>query len=463
METDTPHTRTTGKTLLDHFLGLNIGQKMLLAYLPLAVLLALVSIFALSGLLRINSINNSILTHDIPLAQATDRLLDNLLSQELYGKRHLILDSQEMLKLFWGRSKEFEAQIAEIEELATDERERIELLSALHKEHDEFFVKRFELLKKPSRSQAKKYDEEIKERQVGITETLKELSAGALAEQKAKTTKASSLGTTAFRVTAVICILGFVLGIGSATIITRNISRSIRQLNRATQHIAEGKFADIPTIDTQDELGELSGAFVEMGKRLKRLEEMYLDASPLTRLPGNIAIENVLKKRLTLNTATAFCLIDIDNFKSYNDHYGYSKGNEAILTTAQVVEEVLEKYGSGDDFFGHIGGDDFALITSPLRHPEICNAIIDKFDKTIPSLYNDVDRKRGQITEKNRKGEIQDYPIMTISIAVVTNQNRRFTNHLEVGELAAELKEYAKTYQRSIYVTDQRRQEQTQT
>jgi GGDEF domain-containing protein len=140
--------------------------------------------------------------------------------------------------------------------------------------------------------------------------------------------------------------------------------------------ISDGKFDHRPNIRNRDELGDLAHSFVTMAQRLKQLEEMYLDASPLTRLPGGIAIENVLSKRIAAGAPIAFCLMDIDNFKAYNDHYGYAKGNDVIQATAGIISEGVAKYGTEDDFIGHIGGDDYALITTPDLYPRICQAVI---------------------------------------------------------------------------------------
>ncbi len=88
--------------------------------------------------------------------------------------------------------------------------------------------------------------------------------------------------------------------------------------------------------------GAFPMAFLAMGKRLRKLEEMYLDASPLTRLPGGIAIENVLKKRIDSSQPIAFCVLDLDNFKAFNDRYGYANGSEVIKETAKIIENVVK-------------------------------------------------------------------------------------------------------------------------
>ena len=220
--------------------------------------------------------------------------------------------------------------------------------------------------------------------------------------------------------------------------------------------IAEGKFDHRPDLRNKDELGDLAQAFITMAKRLKQLEEMYRDTSPLTRLPGGVAIENVLNKRIAAKTSIAFCLMDIDNFKAYNDHYGYAKGNDVIKATASIISEAVAKYGAEDDFIGHIGGDDYVLITTPDLYPQICEAVIDTFDKTIPGFYDAEDKQRGYIVGENRQSQEVKFPLATLSIAVVTNVKRNFKNHIQFGEVAAEMKEHAKTISGSTFMVDKR-------
>ena len=137
-------------------------------------------------------------------------------------------------------------------------------------------------------------------------------------------------------------MIGIFLAAAGAALVARNIIGAIKKLHLATEMISQGNFDYRPEINNKDELGDLADAFVSMAERLKNLEEMYLDSSPLTRLPGGIAIENMLKKRIDAKKLFAFCLMDIDNFKSYNDHYGYAKGNDMIQETASIVEKAVD-------------------------------------------------------------------------------------------------------------------------
>jgi diguanylate cyclase (GGDEF)-like protein len=142
-------------------------------------------------------------------------------------------------------------------------------------------------------------------------------------------------------------------------------------------------------------------------------------ANPLTGLPGNIEIQNEINYRLAKKMKIAVLYLDMDNFKAYNDVYGFACGDRAIKMTADVITDNVHSYSGQGDFIGHIGGDDFVIITVPQQADVICEGIIKDFDAKIPELYSPEDREAGFITTESRKGDVIKYPIMSISIAVV--------------------------------------------
>jgi len=446
------------KGVRDSFLRLNIAKKLLLGYLSLAMLLVTISVYALLNLERLNSVNSSILQTDVPLMDISDKLMDNLLAQELYARRYVILQSPDMMGLFWQRSADFNTLVERIADLPDAGFVPLQDIRKLHEEYNGVITTGMKRIQKGDEAFPPDVERKIKEKQDALMSLINGIRTAAMKDQNEKTLFTSNIGSRAFRVTSFLCVLGILLGVGAAMLITRNISGSINQLKLATQRISEGVFDETPVLRNQDELGELSGAFRDMAARLKRLEEMYLDASPLTKLPGGIAIQNVLDKRLETAQPLAFCLVDMDNFKAYNDHYGYGRGNDVILALAGILEDVTREHGTEDDFIGHIGGDDFVIITTPDRFRILCNSVIERFDAMIPGFYDTEDRERGYIRGVSRQGEDMQFPIITLSIAVVTNITRPLTNHIEVGEIAAELKEYAKSLPGSGYVVDKRRE-----
>jgi len=179
-------------------------------------------------------------------------------------------------------------------------------------------------------------------------------------------------------------------------------------------------------------------------------------ANPLTGLQGNLEIQAEINRRISKDIIFSVLYADLDNFKAYNDVYGFISGDRAIKMTADIITDSVHAFGSPDDFIGHIGGDDFVIVTTPEHDIAICDSIITEFDKKIPSLYSEQDKEKGYITTVSRTGKIKDYPIMTISIAIVTNEHRKIENAIQAGEIAAELKKMAKRIEGSTYVKDRR-------
>lgn len=440
------------------FARLSIAQKMLLGYMLLVVLTIIVVAYALLSLQRINSLNRSIIQSEIPAQEAAENMLDAILAQDTYEKRFLILKSGEMMTLFRKRGAEFEEWLGTLRKLPGSADIPVDLLAQLHASYTGLFQREVALARQNDmRAATQLSNGEIKAATDSIIEILKTVSAGAKQTQDRKMKTISGLGKTAFFTTAVLCIVSLMAGAVTGMIVTHHIASSIHKLKIATGHIAEGNFDYDPQIATDDEIGSLATSFVSMGNRLKKLEEMYLDASPLTRLPGGIAIENVLKKRIETGHSVAFCVVDLDNFKAFNDRYGYAHGSEVIKETAKIIESAVRTNGATDDFVGHVGGDDFVFITTPDKMRDVSNEIIARFDAKIVEFYSAQDREKGYIAGKTRQGVDMKFPIMTISIAIVTNERRQFSNPLEVSEVAAELKDYAKTIPKSIFVIDKRR------
>ncbi len=435
---------------------LTIARKLLLGFLSCGILTLLIAFIALYSLQRLNEINNRIIKRDVPLIENAEKMIEALLAQELYGRRSLILKSSELEALFWKRSEEFEMLQQRIGALPGASSLSLDRLATLHNEYNRLYKTGFEKREDFSSSAFQGHERQIRQKQEELFQLVKGISRDARQDQNEKSLKTLSLGHSAFWITSGLSIGSLLLGIITALVITRNISRSINQLNLSTREISEGKFDHLPEVKNQDELGDLSRAFQKMALRLKGLEEMHLDANPLTHLPGSVTIENVLNERLKEERPIAFCQLDLSNFKAFNDRYGYARGNEVLQATAKAVTEVVEAQGNEEAFVGHIGGDDFVVITSPERYEKICRAVIDSFDKRVVDFYDPEDRQRGYIHGETRQGQKISFPIMTIAISVVTNQCCQLQNHVQVGEIAAEVKNYAKSFSRSTFAVNRR-------
>jgi len=418
----------------------------------------LITIVALSSLNEANRTSKNIIEHDIVLLEAANNMLNSLLAQESYGRRYLILDSQEILELFWQRSNEFDMLVSGIQALKKSKNIPSKQLSILHNEYNNLYKDRLKNIVNKSSILTKEYDAKIRSKLDELIALIQMMILNIKQNQNQLIIKNSDAGLKAFRITVILSTLGIILGIGAAALTTGNIARSIQQLKLATNEISKGRFNHIPDVTAQDELGELANAFIKMAHLLASLEEANLNASPLTRLPGGIAIDNVLKNRLAASKSLTFCLLDIDNFKSFNDHYGYAAGNEVIKTTAKIIEKTIAEYGTNDDFVGHIGGDDFTILTTIERYNKLCTNIIEEFDKKIVDFYNTKDRANGYILGKTRQGKEIKFPIMSVSIAVVvSNKEKGQISHIEIGEIAAELKEQAKKIPGSVFMVNRRK------
>jgi diguanylate cyclase (GGDEF)-like protein len=181
-----------------------------------------------------------------------------------------------------------------------------------------------------------------------------------------------------------------------------------------------------------------------------------LDANPLTKLPGNVSILKELENRIKSGRPFAVGYLDLNKFKEFNDRYGFELGDKVIYQTAIILINALEKSGSASDFLGHIGGDDFIFITACDAMEEICRQTVENFDKSIGSFYNEEDRKRGYIIIKNRIGQLGRVPILSLAIGIVTNEHRPLKHVGQIIQIGTELKNYAKTFAKSIYIKDRR-------
>lgn len=181
-----------------------------------------------------------------------------------------------------------------------------------------------------------------------------------------------------------------------------------------------------------------------------------LDASPLTKLPGNTSIIHKIQDLIDRREDFALAYIDLDHFKSFNDKYGFSRGDEVLLMTARVIVNSIRAFMGANTFVGHVGGDDFVFIVPPDKAESACQRVLDNFDSIVPSFYDEEDRVRGAIHSVDRQGQAQIFPLMAISIAVVFNRGGRLKHFGEASQIAMNLKKYAKKNPRSCYVLDQR-------
>ncbi|HNI56525.1 MAG TPA: response regulator, partial [Elusimicrobiota bacterium] len=205
-------------------------------------------------------------------------------------------------------------------------------------------------------------------------------------------------------------------------------------------------------IDTERLLARLNNA---ISRNIREL-----DANPLTHLPGNTSIIQEMERQLHQQNPFAVIYADLNNFKAFNDRYGFLRGDQAIKLAAQCLVLSVEKGASlsaglvGSWFIGHVGGDDFIVILPADQAEDTCKEIISKFDTQVPNLYDEEDRQRGFILGKNRQGQPLQYPFIGMALVIVSNGDKRFTHPGEISSMASELKSFAKSFGKSAYVLD---------
>ncbi len=253
-----------------------------------------------------------------------------------------------------------------------------------------------------------------------------------------------------------IAVLVIILHFGFAVLLFKTILIPLRKLNEATQKISRGQLDIRVSIVGEDEIGQLASSFNEMGVSLQRMRDELKGANPLTGLPGNISIANHIDNCLSAGKCISVLYCDLDNFKAYNDKYGFSRGDDAILYTRDCLVAVAKRKDIKNAFIGHEGGDDFVVILDYEYWEIFAKAFIATFDRGIYQFYNAIDARNGFIESINRQGERQRFPLMSVSVAVVTNKARPFRRHAEMIAIAAEVKKYVKRMDGSCYAIDRR-------
>lgn len=424
-------------------------QKLVIGYAALALFILAALMFSAGGLYALNSTAHDIATSHLPAMNSLTGLRNSLIAQEGYSGKYKIFGSSEFQSLFRKSEQDFLDKLALLER--TGQREDVTVLKGLYGEYRAAAARLF--------AGTAGGTTELKVVAVKIFAALEEIYAARQLDLQRRLETANRQERLSLLLTMGFSLSGLLLAIIIAVVFTYRTFSAVRKLQRATHRIAAGDFAYDPQIPSGDELGALAEDFSRMAARLKDLEQMSLDASPLTRLPGNIAIERVIERRLQEGTSFALCYADLDNFKAFTDNYGYVKGSELIRLSGEIIYEAVKVNGDSNAFVGHIGGDDFVMVLSTANVTTVCEAVIREFDAEVVKHYTATDLARGGIEGPDRYGVQRFFPVMTISIAVIINEAGEFATSVELARTAAEIKDYAKEKPGSNYLISHRRKQ----
>lgn len=270
-------------------------------------------------------------------------------------------------------------------------------------------------------------------------------------------TQLSEQSSAAYRWTLIITFITIIVTAPVTLKVIASIRRSVNELQKATREIAAGNFETSIDIESNDEFGQLARDFSTMARKLKELESASLDANPLTRLPGNLAISRAIEDRIEQQRPFAHLYLDLDNFKAYNDRYGYNAGSDVINRVGELLRRIVAEQGGEDDLVGHIGGDDYMILTSPERAEDLAKAIISGFDSMVPEIYDAKDREAGFIFGTDRYDVKRSFPLMTISIAVTLSENMETPSIPTISLNCASIKDHLKRLKGSNYLIDRRK------
>jgi len=424
------------------FFRLTLIQKLVLSFTINGTCLVAALVYAIIGLGTMHRMADDIARNDLAAATAAIVLRDSMLAQERAAGKFLILRQPEFRQLYVRQADTFRQTLVAIQKHSREA--NLGELTLAHAAYNNLCEKMFTGVgvdEAAMRRAAVRVDKAIETVRGELQKQL-ELKLKAAEEREAQT------ANWAF---------GLAMGSGAlalvvAALLIYSFSSSIGKLQRATHRIAAGDFDHDPHIPPGDEIGSLSQDFRHMAVRLKELEQISLDASPLTRLPGNIAIERSINRRLREQIPFAMCYLDLDNFKSYNDRYGYIRASELIRTTGELIHDVVKRQNDPDAFVGHIGGDDFVVIIDYRLAKAVCQTVIHDFDAMIPAYYSEEDRSAGAIDGVDRYGVPRRFPLISISIAVMNCQPGNFASAAEIASAAAAVKDRVKESSGSNYI-----------
>ena len=438
MESATEHTAHSKF----RFSGLSLIQKIGVGYAAMAFFTMAALVFSTLNLYHINKTAREIANRDLPVISALIKLRSSVLAQESFAGKYAILKDPAFIELFRQREKESLANLAVLEQ--KDPTQELLALKRLYLDYQSTSNRLFagkQASTNQLRSSALRLLNAVDAYYIKRQDMLQEVLKDANYQQK-----------TAIRWTIVISCTGFLLAVAVAPFVTYHTFGTIRKLQRATHQIAAGDFDYDPQIPGGDEISDLAKDFAQMAARLKVLEQMSLDASPLTRLPGNFAIERVLDERLKKGTRFAFCYADLDNFKPFSDHYGYAKGSALLRATGDLIYAAVKEHGDPEAFVGHVGGDDFVMVLAPDRVAPVCEAVIKNFDTEVIDHFSPEHQRAGGLAGSDRYGVHRFFPITTISIAVIICGGDRYASAVEIARAAAEVKDSAKEAPGSNYL-----------
>jgi len=437
---------------------LSIIRQIAFGYLVLIVFSLGAVSYSLHSLSSQNQGANRLINVDIRSQNLARQLRSALRSQERLERQAIILKQQDLTRLFQERNEEIAGVWSQLLPLLERHHAGIPSLRSTFDQFEQTTGHLNRLLAERDWTGADDISrnslEPLRQELYKHLDTLLVTSSALIDQTLNQLTDESD---RAYQVVVVLIILGLLLATLVAISTAASIRRSMMGFADALRAIGTGAFDLELETSGLDEFSSVAREFRDMGRKLRELEQLRLDANPLTRLPGNLVIERDIEARIQGGEPFAHGFADLDHFKAYNDRYGYGKGSKVIALTGEIIREAVQQHGTPGDFIGHIGGDDYIFLTQPDHAETICEQIIERFDREIPAFYTDEDRQRGHFQARDRYGVERQFPLLSISIAVVCTDRFDHPSGVSLGRECAKMKEHLKKLPGSRYLIDRRR------
>ena len=436
---------------------LTVVQKITAGYLLIAFFSLLALVYALGSLHAQTERSEALVHRDFSALNLARELRANLLAQERLEKQYLVLRDKALLDLLARWRDELDRDWRSLSQLHLPSPVQQRVLAQME-EYRQKHTRGVDLLRRSQWLEATSLSQGVlSSLRTGLLQDLEILAADQEGIIDSSLLLLSSDSEQAFRITLALVFVGIALSAPAALTVVLGIHRSVKALTRGAKEIASGSFDYRVRIVSRDEFGQLAGEFAEMGRKLAELEQLRLDANPLTHLPGNRAIDRAIESRFKAAKPFAHMYLDLDHFKAFGDRYGYKAGSEVLARTGEIIHRIAFIEGESDDMVGHIGGDDYVILTSAEKAERIAQKIIEEFDRTVPQFYSPEDQAAGYFLAQDRFGVERKFPLLTLSIAVILSENLETQSSVAISRECARMKEHLKSIPGSNYLIDRRK------
>jgi len=428
-----------------------VTGKVIIGYLLIILFSVLAIGFALSRLHDQTLQMEGLVNVEFRSFELVRDLQENLVAQENIEKQQLILRDPALAELRRNRNEELARIAVQMRQLSGSP--EIQALGQQLEKYHQTALQLSDTMQLEQWGEAKNLsDSKMVPLRIHLLSRLSSFRQQQQQEINSSLEDLSDQTAEAYRLTALIALVGILLSAPSTITIVVSIHRSVKALKKATRNISAGEFEHRPNLRGRDEFAQLAGEFEHMGKKLRELEQLRLDANPLTKLPGNLALDREIDMRISTGEPFSHLYIDLYNFKVYSDRYGYEAGSEVLLRVGELISRVVDRYGAADDMVGHIGGDDYVVLCSLETGEILADKIIEAFDQLVPSFYSDEDRRNRQFRGKDRYGIERTFTLMTISIAVIHTNRYSHPTRLAISQDCVRLKTQLKAMDGSNFL-----------